>query len=153
MKLHRAVICGTLVILLICFIFSNSVQSRDASIVRSSTVMELLKPILDPHGRISDGEFHHYVRKAAHFTEFAALGAGLAGVFSSFRWQRRRLALLLPPLAALLIAVSDEVIQIFSPARGPGVRDVLLDFCGALFGIVCMRLLLRLIDRAGKKDT
>ena len=141
-----------LLILVLTFIWGNSCKTVADSRDESKSFMEFIEPFLELF--VGEGNVTlHLVRKLAHFTEFAALGAGLAGVFSSFRWQRRRLALLLPPLAALLIAVSDEVIQIFSPARGPGVRDVLLDFCGALFGIVCMRLLLRLIDRAGKKDT
>ena len=148
MKRFRIILFSALVLLTVCFIFSNSVQSRGASIERSSTVMAWIKPLLDPHDRISDSVFHHYLRKAAHFTEFAALGFFLMGLSDSFAWKRKnRGRLLLPLLGALCVAASDETIQLFSSARGPGIRDVLIDFCGASFGILCMLGLLLLIRR------
>ena len=145
-KLIQGIIFAILALLLICFIFSNSAQSRSESIERSSVVMEFLKPLLDPHDRISDDVFHHYVRKAAHFTEFAALGFSLMGLSNCLPWKKKQ-RLLMPLLVSLLVAATDETIQFFSPLRGPGVSDVLLDFCGAAFGVACMLVILLIIAR------
>ena len=147
-KLIQGIIFAILALLLICFIFSNSTQSRSESIDQSRAVMGFLKPLLDPHDRISDDVFHHYVRKAAHFTEFAALGFSLMGLSDCLPWKgKKKQRLLMPLLVSLLVAATDEAIQIFSPLRGPGASDVLLDFCGAAFGVVCMSVLLFLIRK------
>ena len=58
----------------------------------------------------------------------------------------------MPLLISLLVAMTDEVIQIFSPLRGPGVKDVLLDFCGAAFGVACMVALLLAIRKAKNRN-
>ena len=151
-NLIRGCIFAILALLLICFIFSNSTQSRSESIERSSVVMEFLKPLLDPHDRISDDVFHHYVRKAAHFTEFAALGFSLMGFSDCLPWKRKKQRLLMPLLVSLLVAATDEIIQILCPLRGPGISDVLLDFCGAAFGVACMAALLLLIRTLKNKE-
>jgi VanZ family protein len=49
--------------------------------------------------------------------------------------------------AALLVAVLDEAIQFFSSGRAPMVSDVLLDFAGALTGLLLMTLILWLFRR------
>ena len=151
-KRIQGIIFAILSLLLICFIFSNSAQPRSESAARSSALMSLIKPILDPYNRIEDDVFHHYVRKAAHFTEFAALGFSLMGLSDSLSWRNKKQRLLMPLLTSLLAAAADETIQIFSPLRGPGIRDVLLDFCGAVFGVIGMAVLLLLICNLKSKD-
>ena len=152
-KLIREIIFAVLALLLVCFIFSNSAQSRSESIDQSRALMAFLKPLLDPQGRISDSTFHHYLRKAAHFTEFAALGFSLMGLSDCLPWKgKKKQRLLMPLLVSLLVSVTDETIQIFSPLRGPGASDVLLDFCGAVFGIACMLALLLLIRTLKNKE-
>ncbi len=82
---------------------------------------------------------HGVIRKLAHFTEYAILGA---------LWLRglTRGDLARPPAAwlALLISVAcavvDESHQAFVPGRTASVRDVLLDSTGALTAIVAGRL-------------
>ena len=135
-----------LTILLICFIFSNSTRPRSESAEQSGMVAEFLKPLIDPQDKINDSVFHHYVRKAAHFVEFAALGFSLMGLSDSLPWMdRKKQRLILPLLASLLVAATDEIIQIFAPLRGPGVKDVLLNFCGGAVGVFGMAVLLMLI--------
>ena len=83
------------------------------------------------------------VRKCAHFTEFAVLGGLLLNAW--FRWQRhlgwRQAAF--ASLCGLLCAAGDEFHQMFVPARGPAVTDVLIDFGGVLTGLLVDWLLLR----------
>ena len=149
-NLIRGCIFAILSLLLICFIFSNSAQPREESAAQSMSIVRILKPILDPYGRIPEDAFHNYVRKAAHFTEFAALGFSLMGLSDCLPWKKKQ-RLLMPLLVSLFVAVTDEVIQIFSPLRGPGALDVLLDFCGAAFGVACMAALLIVVRKAKNK--
>lgn len=83
---------------------------------------------------------HLFVRKAAHVTEYAIL-SGL--LFRALRWSVsgfwRRAALALVP--ALLFAPLDEFHQSFVPSRTASARDVLIDYSGAIIGILLARLL------------
>lgn len=91
------------------FIFYNSLESKAESGARSGAVVEAIKPVLDPKGKISEEIFEHYVRKAAHMTEFGTLGMLMFGV--------------------LFVAALDEFVQSFT-GRGSLVSDVLVDFAG-----------------------
>jgi VanZ family protein len=98
-------------------------------------------------------EVHHAVRKCAHFCEYAVLGflawrvVHLDPAFSTASAARQyRLALLL----CALYASTDEFHQSFVPTRQPAVLDVLLDTCGAGFGLLTtwsVRRLRRVDDR------
>ena len=88
------------------------------------------------------GRFHKFVRKAAHFCEFALLGFLTTWLLL---WVSRRFismspwkTWLFPAAFTLLYAISDEVHQIFT-GRGSRVTDVLIDFSGALCGILLMQ--------------
>ena len=104
---------------------------------------------------------HHFVRKSAHFLEFALLGfltAGLIRLLRNFPERRQTLALSLgfPALYCLLCAVTDEVYQIFTH-RGPAVKDVMIDFSGAVCGILFLHLCIWLVSairraRRGRKE-
>lgn len=70
---------------------------------------------------------HVWVRKAAHFTEFGALGALWSG------YGRLR-PLRCSWLYGLAVAAADECLQFIRPDRGPAVTDVLIDYAGYLCG-------------------
>src|ERR1035441_76211 len=81
---------------------------------------------------------HYCVRKTAHCVEYSILAFLIWRVVHSAAAmalrrpaQHFRLALLL----AALYAATDEAHQIFVPGREAAVRDVLLDTCGAGFGL------------------
>lgn len=86
------------------------------------------------------GQVHFLVRKAAHVTEYAIL-TGL--LFRALRWSisglwRRGFVALIP---ALLYAPLDEFHQSFVASRTASIRDVSVDYCGAILGILLARLL------------
>ena len=88
---------------------------------------------------------HGAVRKTAHFLEYALLGflsTGLLLLLLRHGWLKLPglYVWLIPALFCLLYAATDELHQMFAD-RGAQVRDVVLDFCGALFGIGCLQLL------------
>ena len=96
---------------------------------------------------------HKFVRKAAHFSEFALLGllsaCLLLYISSALRRLKLWLTLTAPAVFTLLYAISDEVHQIFS-GRGPRVTDVLIDFSGAVCGILLIHGIAYLTARRKK---
>lgn len=87
------------------------------------------------------------IRKAAHFTLYFLLGFCLTGAFGH---QKR-----LPKVPAAIgtagiYAALDELHQHFVEGRGPQMRDVLLDACGAAAGAMCLALILYLVSKRKK---
>lgn len=82
---------------------------------------------------------HHYIRKTGHFVGYGMVSLGF---FDSWRvtleqklteWRVRfRYAAGLALLSTLLLASWDEWHQSFLPNRTSSVRDVGIDFCGAM---------------------
>jgi VanZ family protein len=64
---------------------------------------------------------------------------------------RRPWKLLLPAVLCLLYAAGDEFHQSFIPGRGPQIRDVCIDFAGALTGILLTRLFCSLWERRRRR--
>ena len=147
-----AILFGLLTLALLCFIWGQSTLPREISASESGRLLAWLKPLLDPNDRISDEDFHHYLRKAAHFTEYAALGFCISGFLFNLPHKRERRWPFLAAAACVLAASVDETIQIFAADRGPMLTDVLLDGCGALFGLAVFLLLLKMLH-ARKKRT
>lgn len=140
------IIFSVLATAVLCFIFTQSILSKQDSGTLSGRISALLKPILDPYDRIDAGVFHHLVRKAAHFTEFAALGFCVMGATVNLGVLKGRKFVALPMWITLLCAVCDELLQYFT-GRGSMVTDVVLDYSGALFGMAIMAVIHILIRR------
>ena len=128
---------GVLLVLTLCFIWGNSLLSRENSAAFSGKVVELLTPIFSSLSM--EGPDEHVIRKLAHFTEYAILGLELAALFFINRGRSFK-SVCLSALCALAAASADETIQLFS-GRAAMLKDVLLDFSGALTGILLLWLL------------
>ena len=84
------------------------------------------------------------IRKIGHFCEYGLFGAELGAFVMLFLEQKKRHVMLVrASFLALIVALIDETIQIFS-GRGPSVIDVWLDLFGFLTvgGVVCLIILL-----------
>ena len=169
-KLHLAAIIfvAILVAANILLIFSFSSESREESGSRSREVtVAVARPLTPSFDEMPPAEqnavvdhYHHYVRKAAHFLEFALLGflsACLVQLIWSYRGKRLILwqTMGVPAVFCLLCAISDEVYQIFTN-RGSAATDVAIDFCGSVCGVIflhlCGYLLVRISrHKAGKE--
>lgn len=78
--------------------------------------------------------YHGYIRKAAHFAEYAILAFLAVRAFAaSARLQKWRYAFAL--LLSVCIAAIDEFNQSFNPSRTGSIYDFLLDCSGGLFAI------------------
>ena len=86
--------------------------------------------------------WHHFVRKCAHFTEYAVLGMTVVYAFGE---KLKTAGKILPVALGLcaFYAATDEFHQHFVPNRMGSVSDVLLDSAGALTGIVILLLITR----------
>ena len=134
------------IVLILCFVFSNSMASKKESSQQSTAVSNLIRPILYPVVDLLSAQpvtnqlLHTVVRKTAHFVEFAALAVFSTLLLYQLRgtWRTHCLAYVL--FGTLLSAVTDEFIQSLTE-RGSRVTDVVLDFSGALTGILLTVLL------------
>ena len=146
----RIRLCTCLLIINLIFIWGNSLMPGEISSRISGWVGELVKNLLNlPVGEEEGG--HGLLRKIAHFSEFACLGAlicwrlGMAGVTG-----RSLAALAL--FGGLATACMDETIQIFVPDRASSLIDVWIDTSGAAVGMIFLLLGYHLIKRKhGKK--
>lgn len=121
----------------VALIFSFSLQPADASSQVSSgllrTLLETFLPGLVERLSVAQLEMLElFVRKCAHFTEFAILGVFSALTVAEFSLRRQDWCAL---FFSVLVACIDESIQIFSDGRAAKLADVLLDSVGALVGV------------------
>ena len=94
------------------------------------------------------GLFVFIVRKAAHFSEFAALGMPLLLLLREYRLRR---AAFWSWVIGTLYAGTDELHQYFNGTRTPSLRDAGIDSAGVLFGILVIMLLSDLLARMKAK--
>ena len=135
----RLTLCVTLLILLLAFIWGNSLLPGDESVNLSGFVGKLLGVLL-PFLDLTSGIGNFILRKFAHFSEFAALGMVLCWLFGMTQ-SRKWLSLLLPVACGVTAAAIDETIQSFSPGRCPSIVDVGIDSAGVLTGIIALLVL------------
>ncbi len=128
----RLKLCTFLLVCNLTFIWGNSLLPGEISGAISDWVKWLLSSIL-PAGPESGGG--GLLRKAAHFTEFAALGMLLGWRFGMKGKPKH-----LPWFWGTAAACVDETIQRFVPDRGPSLWDVALDSCGVATGMVLLYL-------------
>ena len=147
---HWMWVFALLSIVTMAYIWGNSLKSIPESAAQSSMVAELIRPILDPQKKLPLDVFHNLVRKLAHLVEFFTLGVFVCGFTVSLGVELKKRLISLPILIVLLVAVGDEFIQYFTH-RGSLVTDVVLDFTGALGGLLATAILYRIVVRIKKK--
>lgn len=138
-----------LTIIIVFFIFSRSSMSAVASTVESDSAYGTLDGILS-FLNIPNLFDTGTIRKAAHFIEFAVFGFFLSStVFAYCKKFKGEIFKIL--FFILAVPVTDEFIQYFPAGRSAQVSDVLLDFCGGLFGFLCLFLLIFVVSKFKKK--
>ncbi len=137
-KILRIALPLLLTALWIAFIWSNSLKTGVESGTDSGRVFTAISKITAALG-LGTPISEHFIRKAAHFTEFAILGSLFCADIVCLRVVsfKQKLYVSVPLLlcsvpASALFAASDEFLQRFSDGRGPSVKDVLIDTSGAL---------------------
>lgn len=150
----RRLILPALLVSQMCFIFIMSSFGHNSSDAQSNLFVDFIAQNF-PHVRhglennlISLSTLIFLVRKTAHFTEYAILGALFYLNFIQFpRLNRHFKKILLPILFSFLYACTDEIHQIFVPGRSAQFRDILIDTLGASFGAIITYLIIKLFTK------
>ncbi len=124
-----------LTVLIIVFIFTNSMRNADESNAMSNVFVDFLEKYFPG----TQERLTTIVRKTAHFTEFTLLAvfAGLSFITKNPDKFYERIIYVL--FIGLLTACTDEFIQLFSEGRSSQIRDVFIDFSGVCTGAaVCI---------------
>ena len=147
--LQCALGAGIALVMLMIFLFSA--QVAEASNQASESVLERILGWFQPlislvTGRetIAHDELLFILRKIGHFSEYALLGflIYLMGRLSAWKYPAA-----VSLLSSVAYAATDEFHQMFTDGRGPSVRDVGIDGCGAFAGILLAMLVCRIISR------
>lgn len=148
---------------LLTFIFGNSLKTGEQSNKQSSTVVHAVQTVagwVAPDSAIATAtgaaydHLHAWVRVAAHFLEFAALGAAMTWCCLSYTFRKRYL--LFPFLLILIVPVVDETLQTFTHERAAELADIgvntLGGICGALFALIVTGLILLGLRNTFRKE-
>ena len=143
----RLMTSGAMIIGILCFIWGNSLLPGEDSGELSGFIGMILQKLL-PFLDLQSDMGLHLLRKAAHFSEFAALGFSFAWLYGML-CNKRSWSLVLPLFSGAAAAAIDETIQLFSPDRGPSIKDVGIDTAGVIAGTL---ILAGICWAAGRKD-
>lgn len=131
------------------FAWVHSCFPADLSSRESEGVFQFVYYFFSPFGA-GQALTEQIIRKVAHFTEFAAIGALMTSVAYGFDRVRPHRFFAYVLGAGLLTAVIDETIQLFTPGRAGMIVDVWIDFGGVVFGTLTMLGVYALHRRAQK---
>lgn len=142
------IILSVLIAATLAFIWGNSAVGQTESAAESGKVYDTFARVFN--AVFGEGVITHSIfRKMAHFSEYALLGVEIYSLLSLTQ-KIKPLAFLSCFQFGTYAAVIDESIQIFSK-RGPQISDVLIDFCGYVFG-ASVFLVVFLIVKAIKRN-
>ncbi|MBE7033589.1 MAG: VanZ family protein [Ruminococcaceae bacterium] len=150
----KKIILWVLIILWMSVIFAFSNQQATQSKKVSSGVIKTVVKAFDFNDSLSEEELTNIsekltfvVRKGAHFSAYALLGLLIAMLLKEYNILKAKQFLLSIGIA-FLYACSDEIHQIFVKGRSGEVRDVIIDTCGAIFGVLILKLIIRIKNKA-----
>ena len=129
----RLRLCAALLAMNLLFIWGNSLLPGEVSGAFSDWVKSVLSRIFA--GSEDDVSGGGLLRKLAHFSEFALLGACFCWLYAMLMTTQPR-QLLFASISGILAACVDETIQRFVPLRNGCLTDVGIDTAGVFTGIV-----------------
>lgn len=129
---HIIILIGILV-----FIFYQSALPADISSEESN----YFALWLSEHFHIALDYATFFVRKMAHFIEYAILGSSLIVVIiDNVSTRKMWMQLVWAWIIGVFYAGTDEIHQMFVPGRSCELRDILIDGMGVFCGILVLRL-------------
>lgn len=134
-------------LLLLLFIFSNSLQDADTSGARSGRLLLLINGLLEGSGLVLS-EF--VLRKLAHFGEFMALGLSLFFTCGSRMDSHGGGTAAVAIVCGFFSACTDEFLQLFSEGRASRLLDVGIDTAGCSAGVLAACVLYIFMLKKGK---
>ena len=149
----KVIIIGIMVILWMGLIFYMSSNTGDDS---GGVSGDIVKYVISTFDKITNAsqetiKYHesrefmnqanYYFRKTCHFGEYMILSILLISFIISLDKFIIIKCSLYSLLISILYACTDEFHQMFVPGRGGNIKDVIIDSCGALFGIIFVHLI------------
>ena len=145
--------CLLLVIMALIFGFSS--EDGETSMATSEVIARPIAETIAQRRKVPKSQFKRllndvqwYVRKTAHFLEYAALGVVLYLLHASYH---RKQPMVWSVVLSAVYAGTDEIHQLLSGERTGMWEDVLLDTCGAFAGVMAAFLLLKLCRYIAEK--
>ncbi len=92
----------------------------------------------------------YYIRKGAHMTIYAVLGVLLLMVL----WQmpiKKGLSPIISYFLCTMYAITDEWHQYYVEGRGAQISDIIIDSIGALVGIICIQIMVKVFRGNSEK--
>jgi VanZ family protein len=119
----------------VIFVGSTDLMSAEHTSRFIVPFLQRLKPDISPEMLAS---IHFIIRKSAHVGEYAILALLLFRAVTSITHRKWPMSILKVGVwvACLFVAATDEFHQTFVQSRGAAVRDVMIDSCGALLGLL-----------------
>ncbi len=136
----KTVIKRLLPFLWLIVIWGHSLMPSDVSGGESNFVTQILIKLLPFIKNEEQAEF--FVRKAAHFTEFAILAVFIAIALSTLIKPGFKFAIN-TVLFGLFASFIDETLQLFVEGRSGEIRDMWVDLAGVCLGTLIMTLILK----------
>ena len=150
-----------LMVVIVWFSGKSADESTEQSLAVGKFICHLVVSGFDNLSDLSKLDYARaldkFVRKSAHFCEYAALGAltfnasyvvfGFLKIFKRVNLKNNYL-IISSLLWCILFAASDEIRQIFVPGRYGSPFDVLLDTAGAVLGILTVIFIGKLFNRS-----
>ncbi|MGM9936226.1 MAG: VanZ family protein, partial [Candidatus Ornithomonoglobus sp.] len=134
--------------LIFFFSYQNSADSSELSRGITYRIAELIISLTRIESM--DAEeltvlIHNFIRKCAHFSEYAALGMSAYVTIRLSISKTAGRARIYTILFCMLYAVTDEIHQYFVPGRAERIFDVFVDTCGAAAGVIIVSILIFII--------
>ena len=112
----------------VIFMFSSQ-NGEESSGISNGILLTLMNVV--PMENLSIETLSFFIRKAAHFTEYAILGLL---VYINLRYKDKK-HLVWSVLFCFIYAISDEIHQYFVPMRACSFIDFIIDTSGAIFAL------------------
>lgn len=140
--ISRTIISIFLLGLMAAIFYLSHQPAEVSSEVSGGLIYRVLNFIMSGFDSLSEQEraqtiesLQYVFRKGAHATAYATMGGLSMGLMLTFDFKKKWSPVAFAFLLSFLYAVSDEVHQLFIEGRSGQVSDVVLDSCGAIFGI------------------
>lgn len=147
----KRIIFAILIIVNCIIIFNFSSQNSEKS---NETSGVIVNKVVDSVAKVNkkvkkeelEDQVSFWVRKLAHFSIYTLLGIFLINEANTFEITKKR-KIIICILFGALYAISDEFHQGFVGGRSPEIRDVCIDTCGIIFGIILVIIAGKLISK------
>lgn len=144
-----------LIIVMIAIFFFSAQSAQESSKLSGRIVTVVIKIFMPSYDELPflkkqqiKEKISYIVRKAAHFTEFTALGFFLMLYLFSLNLNIKLFYLaFFSWIGGTFYAITDEIHQMFVTARYSSITDVLIDSSGVFSGVIFLILLLNFYSR------